>query len=87
MLLGTVAKAGVWLFLCKCVLVASFKHIRGGTKPVIGNDLLRRACRDKPERVIRFSSMEMKGDAVRGSSRVPNILEQVGGGMACSVCV
>ncbi len=83
MVLGTMAKAGVCLFLCKHVLVASFNSIRGSTKAVIGNDLLRRERRDKAERGRPFSSMEMKGDAMGGSPWDPCILGQVG--VVCSV--
>eukprot|EP01084_Bolivina_argentea_P302049 521295_1 len=77
MVLGTMAKAGVCLFLCKHVLVASFNSIRGSTKAVIGNDLLRRERRDKAERGRLFSSMEMKGDAMGGSPWDPCILGQI----------
>ncbi len=83
--LGAMLKAGVLLFLCECVLVASFSSILRGTKAVVGNDLLRRERRDKAERGILFSNTEMKGDAVGGSPWDPCILGQVGA--ACTVYV
>ncbi len=85
MVFGTMEKAGVCLFLCKCVVVASFNSIRGGTKAVIGNNLLRRELRDKAGSGRLFCSMEMKGDAVGSSPWDPSILGQVG--VVCSVYV